>query len=478
MFYIGLDFGTYTTKVAFLKDNQTEPNLLNLEGLSDNKGFIYSFIDLESDEIGLPAYDKYKNGKGNVKYGFKLRMMEEEGKQLCIKFLSKIREKIEKIKEEEIKDDIRIMFSAPNSWFVGRQENETYKEILREAGFEVNDSVIVREPYASALYHLVSDEIKHLNKKVLVIDAGAGTIDMLIVNVFGKGVEYVKGSEKFYNRGGIEVDKIIKEKYELSSLYEAERLKFTASYWFGKGRDFCDFGEENKIIIKREEFEEILSDWIKELRNCLEEYKKFEFDYILITGGFGRFYIFEKLIREIFKEKEILPHKKDSYFKDKDFIKDASVSFGCAMESSGKFKTIINVQVNVYLVLESSIGIKEVYYDDKKCNFESKGHGKYEILLFNKDETLPVEKYLKNFKINQKPLEVELDKVFYISIETPNEKKEIPIVIQKYEKVKNKKVENLKFKITNDREFKVVFIDQNGNEDELSSKQLREIMGG
>jgi len=57
-----------------------------------------------------------------------------------------------------------------------------------------------------------------------------GTIDMLIVNVFEKGVEYVKGSEKFYNRGGIEVDKIIKEKYELSSLYEAERLKFTASY--------------------------------------------------------------------------------------------------------------------------------------------------------------------------------------------------------------------------------------------------------
>jgi hypothetical protein len=198
----------------------------------------------------------------------------------------------------------------------------------------------------------------------------------------------------------------------------------------------------------------------------------------LITGGFGRFYIFEKLIREIFKEKEILPHKKDSYFKDEDFVKDASVSFGCAMESSGKFKTIVNVQVNVYLVLASSIGIEEVYYDDKKCNFESKGRNKYEILLFNKDETLPVEKYLKNFKINQKPLEVELDEVFYISIETPNEKKEIPIVIQKYEKVKNKKVENLKFKITNDREFKVVFIDQNGNEDELSSKQLREIMGG
>jgi len=475
MVYIGLDFGTYTTKVAILLKDK--PKLLNLENLSDNDGFIYSFIDLESDEIGLPAYDKYKNGKGNVKYGFKLRMMEKEGKQLCIKFLSKIREKIEKIKEEKIKDDIKIMFSAPNSWFVGRQENETYKEILRKAGFEVSDSVIVREPYASALYH-VSGEIKHLNKKVLVIDAGAGTIDMLIVNVFEKGVKYVEGSEKFYNRGGIEVDKIIKERYELSSLYEAERLKFTASYWFGKGRDFCDFGEENKIIIKREEFEEFLSDWIKELRKHLEEYKNFEFDYILITGGFGRFYIFEKLIREIFKEKEILPHKKDSYFKDEDFIKDASVSFGCAMESSGKFKTIINVQVNVYLILESSIGIKEVYYDDKKCNFESKGHGKYEILLFNKDETLPVEKYLKNFKINQKPLEVELDKVFYISIETPNEKKEIPIVIQKYEKVKNKKVENLKFKITNDREFKVVFIDQNGNEDELSSKQLREIMGG
>ena len=475
MFYIGLDFGTYTTKVAFLKDNQHEPNLINLEDLSDKEGFIYSFIDLESNEIGLPAYDKYKNGKGNVKYGFKLRMMEEEGKQLCIKFLSKIREKI----KEKLKDNIKIMFSAPNSWFVGREENEIYKEILRKAGFEVNDSVIVREPYASALYH-VSGEIKHLNKKVLVIDAGAGTIDMLIVNVFEKGVEYVEGSEKFYNRGGIEIDKIIKERYELSSLYEAEMLKFRASYWFGEGHNSCDFRREKgtKITIKREEFEEFLSDWIKELRNCLEEYKNFEFDYILITGGFGRFYIFKKLVEEIFGKKEILPHKNDSYYKDKDFIKDASVSFGCAMESSGKFKTIVNVQVNVYLVLESSIGIKEVYYNDKKCNFESKGHGKYEILLFNKDETLPVEKYLKNFKINQKPLEVELDKVFYISIETPNEKKEIPIVIQKYEKVKNKKVENLKFKITNDREFKVVFIDQNGNEDELSSKQLREIMGG
>jgi molecular chaperone DnaK (HSP70) len=91
MFYIGLDFGTYTTKVAILLKDK--PKLLNLENLSDNDGFIYSFIDLESDEIGLPAYDKYKNGKGNVKYGFKLRMMEEEGKQLCIKFLSKIREK-------------------------------------------------------------------------------------------------------------------------------------------------------------------------------------------------------------------------------------------------------------------------------------------------------------------------------------------------------------------------------------------------
>jgi hypothetical protein len=43
MVYIGLDFGTYTTKVAFLKDNQTKPNLLNLKGLSDNKG-LYIFI--------------------------------------------------------------------------------------------------------------------------------------------------------------------------------------------------------------------------------------------------------------------------------------------------------------------------------------------------------------------------------------------------------------------------------------------------
>ena len=121
------------------------------------------------------------------------------------------------------------------------------------------------------------------------------------------------------------------------------------------------------------------------------------------------------------------------------------------------------INVNVWLVLESPFVIKEVCYNDEKCNFEIKGHGKYEILLFNKDETLPAEKYLKNFKINQKPLEVELDRVFYISIETPDEKKEIPIVIQEYEKVKNKKVKNLKFEVTSSGEFKVFLEEEIGN---------------
>ena len=124
---------------------------------------------------------------------------------------------------------------------------------------------------------------------------------------------------------------------------------------------------------------------------------------------------------------------------------------------------VATLKTNIYLVLESSIGIEEVYYDDKKCNFESRGHGKYEILLFNKDEKLPAEKYLKNFKINQKPLEVELDRVFYIVLETPNERKEIPIVIQEYEEIKNKKIENLKFEITQDGKLRVLVLKEIAN---------------
>ncbi len=261
---IGIDFGTYSTKIAYIKGNK--PEILNLGSeICDFDGFIYSFI--VDNKIGIQAYDEYKKGNKDVEYGFKMDILNKEGLEKCKKFLKVIKDRLsEKIDLE----NCDIKFSVPNSW---QKERERYKDLLLELGFinKNDDNVFISEPYACAFYYL-HDEIGKANSRILVIDAGAGTIDAVIIEITDKGLKDIEKSYSFSQKAGKFVDEKIKNYYKLDSLFEAEQLKLKVSYDFSKGLEKTSYKE---FTVDIGEFEnEVLKDWIDEYKKLLSNYNK------------------------------------------------------------------------------------------------------------------------------------------------------------------------------------------------------------
>lgn len=455
---IGIDFGTYSTKIAYIRNNKHE--ILNLgNDICDYDGFIYSFI--VDNKIGIQAYEEYKKGNKNVEYGFKMDILNKVGLEKCKKFLRVIKDRLSK--RIDLKN-CNIRFSVPNLW---QKEREIYKDLLLELGFisENNDNVFISEPYACAFYYF-HDEVGKANSRVLIIDAGAGTIDTVVIEITDKGLKDIKESYLSSQKAGKFVDEKIKNYYQLNSLFEAEQLKLKVSYDFSKGLEKTSY---NKVFVDIKEFEnEVLKDWIDEYEKLLLGYDKDSFDYLIFAGGFSRFYLIEKIAKKIFSGKQVYPKSKDKVFDSKEIKKDSSIAIGCAISIGFELKETL--KKDIYWVVEYSIELKKVSYEEQEIEFirTDRTEGEYEILLFSRNEYVGIEKKLEKFKFNDENIEIRLLSSFKIKVDDNYEILEISEV----KEIIGKEIKSLIFRINKDKILEFVFITDDGEEKKLTSYDI------
>ncbi len=410
---LGFDFGTYTTKVSFLRiGKQAKPEILSIDYSDKQSGLIYSFVSKDFSKIGYDAWKEYKEGKDNeIIYGFKMELDNQESYEIAKRFLKAVFDGAVKILEERgYKVDIEnIRFSAPNSWTL--DENARFLKLLQEIIGGGKD-IVVREPYASAVYYLSDEIFEKAGEKALIIDAGAGTIDTLLVEITDnkdEPIKEVEGSYKTLEKAGKYIDKKIKEFYNLQSLYEAESLKFLISYKFSKGEEKVSKKEKN-YRVEREEFEEeCMKEWIEEYKRLLKQYEKYKPDYLLFAGGSSAFYLVRNIAKEIFPEaKEYDTSKKEfSPFESDSFREDKSISYGCSIIATNKMAVKETLKFEIYLKLESLSSIESFTYKGEPIEFlQGKRPGEYLLQLFGKDHYLGTRVSLSDYKMDGKPLKV------------------------------------------------------------------------
>jgi len=401
--YIGLDFGTKNTKIAFIFENKDEPSLLDMKGISNSKGYIESLIAEKDNKIhiGEKVKELYENDKSiKIYYGFKMKMFEDEkNKEYTIKFLRKIRKEI----ENEFKDKIiSYKFSIPYSYL--QTKPEKYRDILKEAGFKIpednKEQFFIAEPFASAYYFSKKiDKKAYEGKKVLAIDAGAGTIDFVVVEIKDK-IEEIKDSSDYYNFGGLEIDKKLLEKLGIKENLDALRKIEEARIKINKiNRIEFEYNGE-KYILTRNIIEETLEDWSKKIENRIKNlYEKYKFDYIVVSGGLSSFYLLKKIIEDVSKELGIkeLPilniDDEDKYFK--------SIAFGVAIISKDGLEIKETLKQDICIEFEYALWgqIKEIYISNDKAEFKfNEKTNKVRLTIFKNDEFIGNSKKISEIK--------------------------------------------------------------------------------
>lgn len=471
--FLGFDFGTYSTKIAFC-EREGNPRLLSVDTLSDEDGIIYSFISKNSAKIGREAYESYKRGDKEVFYGFKMKLDTREGYEGAKNFLKEVYSRTMKMlshSKYKVKD---IRFSAPNSWVT--RENEQFLRLLEDIGaiknYKYAKEILAREPYAAAIYH-IHDEVDKAGKRALILDAGAGTIDTMIVDIKEDGsLEEVKGSYETSERAGRYVDERIMEFYKLPSLWDAESLKFHVNHEFRRGKDKARKANI-ETVVERNMFEnECLKDWVEDFRTLLGNYDKHKPDYLLFAGGFSTFYLLEEIVKEAFPYAELYPVKgiELTLNSQAEFKKDISIALGCARLATGKAGVKETLKFDLYLEIESITGIRSVKHKNRELNVLHKGGGKYLVPLFDSTDYTGKALSLRDCKINNKPFLIKQYGVVHIIQRYKNRevRKELPL-----SKFKGEPISNIQFVVDKNKLLKVIYEYEDGSKEILTQADLK-----
>lgn len=411
---IGIDFGTYYTKISLIEKGTTNPTLLPKKLNPDIfmvDGIIPSFIF--EDIIGNQARKKWQQGE-NVQSKFKLGLgLKKDNLKIDItkRFLYLLYKKVIKpLKEEfEIKN-YRITF--PNQW--DEKSSEILLKIFKEAGFDISDTntkLLTPEPYASAIYytHLLKNTIlTDKDTHFLIIDVGAGTTDISLVkyDVIKKEliVDEEKGCRQGFEIAGYHIDEqigsyLIKKKIDNQSklLSDIEKAKIQIT----KGEDSYEISFESrsynidKNIIRKacSIFSQELEAHLNKIRDIIEK-ENIYIDYILTAGGSGELFLVQESIKNVFnREADNSKIRKNKTIKET----DDSIPFGAAMEAAQKYtyKDIVNHSICLAVIVGPAIHqfSKGLSYNKiKPIKYAFYGENVF-IELIKKGTSIPTDKF-------------------------------------------------------------------------------------
>lgn len=387
--FIGIDFGTSTTVVgiALLENNKivlkTIPVIQkdHLGGISKSP-LVPSVISLVNGNRLLVGKHAAENkpfleyGK-NTWHSFKqnLNNLDDEyypnsllannpsykistAKEGLILFLKYIKDQIfEYLKKENLSQDVEYSISVPAGF--SSKEKQNLKSCLLKSGIECEDTPFMDEPNAALINYLFEENANipnGVNEKILVLDLGAGTVDVSILDIESNqdGLSSrLLSIVRLGNIGGNVIDEIIAQhiikknkltsvlskslNIELVSLCEQLKIKLCKSIVTDKSVNFeltyksksqeiveimstdnlrdcsiptikLDYNEFNNIMVEYwngNEFADGIKTTIdKALENSNLNVCKI--NKIIVSGGGGRNPYIKKLVSSLFNKSEII----------------------------------------------------------------------------------------------------------------------------------------------------------------------------
>lgn len=422
---IGIDFGTYYTKIAWIEKRpsgeKSEPRLYPKSFISKyNKkaeefflvdGIIPSFF--QDNIIGNKARSNWINGE-KVEVNFKLGIgKNEKGNKTTKAFLSKIYQEIILPLENEYEiENYRITF--PNQW--DEKRTETLLKIFTESGFKIsekNTKLLIAEPYASAIYY--TDLIKFFKKNnyFLIIDVGAGTTDISLVKYDFSKKELIVEDEKVCKQGfeiaGSHIDQniaqyITKDKNIIYSNHESgvfissvEKAKIEINKAVFQEYEIEEEYKGKKYTINKDIIRKSSSNFIEELDRNLQKIEdliikeNINIDYILTAGGSGDLFLVHEVIKKVFdREPDNNKIKKNSTIEKRQT--DYSIPYGASMEAANKytFKDIVNnsICLSIRYGAAKHQFLNGLFYGKKVLNYAFYGDSIL-IELIKKGERIP-----------------------------------------------------------------------------------------
>lgn len=387
--FIGIDFGTSTTVVgiALLENNKivlkTIPIIQkdHLGGISRSP-LVPSVISIVNGNRLLVGKHAAENkpfleyGK-NTWHSFKqnLNNLEDEhypnsvlvnnpsykisnANEGLTFFLKYIKDQIfEYLKNENLSQDVEYSISVPAAF--SSKEKQNLKSCLLKSGIDCEDTPFMDEPNAALINYLFEENANipnGVNEKILVLDLGAGTVDVSILDIESNqdGLSSrLLSIVRLGNIGGNVIDEIIAQhiikknkltsalskslNIELASLCEQLKIKLCKSIITDKSVNFelpsksksqetveimstdnlrdcniptinLDYNEFNSIMVEYWNGNEVLGGIKTTIDKALNNAKLTvnDIDKIIVTGGGGRNPYIKSLVASLFYKSQII----------------------------------------------------------------------------------------------------------------------------------------------------------------------------
>jgi actin-like ATPase involved in cell morphogenesis len=330
---VGIDFGTYNTKIALFQKGVS--TTLRLRDIARPDGSIASFLYMRGDraEIGNKALKRWKKGDKNVHFRFKLNMFrQKEAERHAITFLQTLKEHLLMI---DGFSDIPFRFTHPNGWTA--VEIGKFRDIIVRSGFDVTSRFSCREPYAAGVWMLGLHN--RTGGHFLVVDAGAGTLDISIVRADDGSIEVREEMDACREQAGSHIDEMIAShildrevRYENPEdrrfLSEVEVAKIEIN----RGAEFYEIGDKE---LDRRFIREACGEFVSGITDILEDVRerltgaRISLEGIIPAGGSGNLFLIIEAIEKVFPEVSVL--RPQTLMKES----DDSIVLGAAQAAAG-----------------------------------------------------------------------------------------------------------------------------------------------
>lgn len=360
---IGIDLGTTTSEIAYIKNGKPEmisskisKIIPSLVAIKDKK--VYTGHTAENILKATPENVALEFKREIGKNGVKIKVGDEDflPHELSAILLKELKGIAERYLEREVKEAVITVPANFNSY-----QRQLTKKAGEMAGFKVER--IINEPTAAAMAYGI-DNLEE-ESKILVYDLGGGTFDVTVLEMFS-GVLEVRSSRGNNTLGGKDFDRIIeqfiveeinkKNKIDLyNEITDREQLllaKTTIKESAVKAKKelstknsaeifipFISFVNDDLVNFQseltRDKFNELTKHLIDSTAKTIEEalkaasYTKEDIDKVILVGGATRIFGVNELVESLFPGKI-----------NKGINPDEAVAMGAAVQAGIKNEEI------------------------------------------------------------------------------------------------------------------------------------------
>ena len=308
---IGIDLGTTTSLVSYLKNGKPEiiANKLG-KRLTDSVVGIdkYGTIIVGEEAKRILNGTKVEEIKRSMGTNKKVKLGDKEysPEEISAEILKKLKEEAEDFLGEEVNEAVITVPAMFNSI----QKAATIKA-GELAGLKVER--IISEPTAAAMAYGIENMEKY--QKILVYDFGGGTFDVSILELDDGILDVIATSGDNY-LGGKDIDEILMKNISVKIEDNIEKIKLKLEVEEAKKRLSTLMGTD--IIVpelnidyelKREKFEELISPLVNKTIDFIDKalssakLKREDINVVLLVGGTTRIPLVQETLRKIFGSK-------------------------------------------------------------------------------------------------------------------------------------------------------------------------------